>query len=103
MTLKKQFWALSAGALALAACSQPASEESDTVTTQTPETTSERQIVQIDPENDPRVWLEEVEGERALEWVEGQNERTFDRLRGDAPHRHGDERGDASEHREHTQ
>jgi len=25
---------------------------------------------------DPLLWLEEVEGERALEWVEGQNERT---------------------------
>ncbi len=43
----------------------------------------ERDIVQVDPENDPRVWLEEVEGERALEWVEGQNERTFERLQGD--------------------
>lgn len=83
MTMKKQFWAWGAGALALAACSQPATEEGDTVTTDTSETTSERQIVEIDPENDPRIWLEEVEGERALEWVEGQNERTFARLRED--------------------
>ena len=83
MTKMKPFWAMGAGVLALAACSQPASEESDTVTTQTSETSGEREIVQIDPENDPRVWLEEVEGERALEWVEGQNERTFARLRED--------------------
>jgi prolyl oligopeptidase len=83
MTMKTQFWVLGAGALALAACSQPASEESDTVTTDTSQTERERQIVEIDPENDPRVWLEEVEGERALEWVEGQNDRTFERLRED--------------------
>lgn len=43
-----------------------------------------RQIVQIDPSNDPRVWLEEVEGEEAMAWVEGQNERTYERLQGDA-------------------
>lgn len=42
-----------------------------------------RQIVQIDPSNDPRVWLEEVEGEEAMAWVEGQNERTYERLQGD--------------------
>ncbi|MEE2526759.1 prolyl oligopeptidase family serine peptidase [Hyphobacterium sp. HN65] len=44
---------------------------------------AERNIVEIDPANDPRVWLEEVEGEEALAWVEGQNERTFERLTGD--------------------
>lgn len=43
-----------------------------------------RQIVQIDPSNDPRVWLEEVEGEEAMAWVEGQNERAYERLQGDA-------------------
>lgn len=83
MTIRKHVWALSAAALALAACGGPASEEGETVTTETPETTGERQIVEIDPQNDPRVWLEEVEGDRAIEWVEGQNERTFERLRGD--------------------
>ena len=84
MSIRRHIWAVSAGALALAACSQPASEEGDSVTTQTPATGGERQIVQIDPENDPRIWLEEVEGEEALEWVEGQNERTLARLTGDA-------------------
>ncbi len=76
-------WAAGVSVLALAACGQPASEEGNTVTTETSDTGSTRQIVQIDPDNDPRVWLEEVEGEAALEWVEGQNERTFARLQGD--------------------
>ena len=84
MSIRRHIWAVSVGALALAACSQPASEEGESVTTQTPATGGERQIVQIDPQNDPRIWLEEVEGEEALEWVEGQNERTLDRLTGDA-------------------
>ena len=76
-------WAAGASVFALAACGQPASEEGNTVTTETSDTGPARQIVQIDPDNDPRVWLEEVEGEAALEWVEGQNERTFARLQGD--------------------
>lgn len=37
----------------------------------------------VDPDNDPRLWLEEVEGEQALEWVRGQNTRTLSRLAGD--------------------
>ncbi|WP_291842558.1 prolyl oligopeptidase family serine peptidase [Maricaulis sp.] len=79
----RNIWAVSASAAILVACSQPASQESDAVATETPDASTQRQIVEIDPNNDPRVWLEEVEGERALEWVEGQNERTFDRLQGD--------------------
>ncbi len=35
----------------------------------------------IDPADDPFVWLEEVEGERALEWVEAQNDATAAELR----------------------
>ncbi|WP_203290823.1 prolyl oligopeptidase family serine peptidase [Maricaulis parjimensis] len=76
-------WAAGASVFALAACGQPASEEGNAVTTDTDQTGTGRQIVQIDPENDPRVWLEEVESEDALAWVEGQNERTFSRLQGD--------------------
>ncbi len=72
-----------AGALLLAACTQPAVDNGDSVTPETPAAGTGRQIVQIDPENDPRLWLEEVEGEPALAWVEEQNERTFDRLQGD--------------------
>ena len=36
----------------------------------------------IDPADDPFVWLEEVEGERALAWVETQNAATAADLRG---------------------
>ncbi|RKQ96002.1 prolyl oligopeptidase family serine peptidase [Maricaulis maris] len=79
----RSIWAVSASAAILAACSQPASQEGDAVATETPDASTQRQIVEIDPNNDPRVWLEEVEGEQALEWVEGQNDRTFARLQGD--------------------
>ncbi|WP_084399346.1 prolyl oligopeptidase family serine peptidase [Henriciella aquimarina] len=34
-------------------------------------------------ETDPYLWLEEVEGERALDWVRGQNERTLEDVRSD--------------------
>lgn len=37
---------------------------------------------------DPRLWLEQVEGERALDWVRKQNERTLKELRSDP--RYGD-------------
>ena len=33
-------------------------------------------------DDDPWLWLEEIEGERALAWVEGQNQRTLDALSG---------------------
>ena len=29
------------------------------------------------PDDDPYLWLEEIEGERALAWVEAENERTL--------------------------
>ncbi|WP_304074479.1 prolyl oligopeptidase family protein [Maricaulis maris] len=83
MKFYQTFWAISASAVILAACTQPASNEGDQLADTTPEAPAERQIVEIDPNNDPRVWLEEVEGEQAIEWVEGQNERTFARLQGD--------------------
>ena len=34
-------------------------------------------------ETDPHLWLEEVEGDRALSWVRSQNDRTLDELQGD--------------------
>ncbi|MDF1769054.1 prolyl oligopeptidase family serine peptidase [Maricaulis sp.] len=83
MRVYRSIWAVTASAAILAACSQPASDEGEDVGSTTTDAPAERQIVQIDPNNDPRVWLEDVEGERALEWVGGQNERTFDRLQGD--------------------
>lgn len=36
---------------------------------------------EIVAEADPNLWLEEVEGDRALEWVEGQNARTLDAIK----------------------
>jgi len=77
-------WIAGVSALALVACEAPVSQEDNNVASDSDSSGSGRQIVQIDPANDPRVWLEEVEGEEALAWVEGQNDRTFDRLQGDA-------------------
>jgi prolyl oligopeptidase len=83
MDLSPKFWAVTASLAMLAACSQPGSEEGAVVNTGTDTDAPEPQVVEIDPENDPRVWLEEVESERSLEWAEGQNARTFARLQDD--------------------
>ena len=71
MRVYRSIWAVTASAAILAACSQPASDEGEDVGSTTTDAPAERQIVQIDPNNDPRVWLEDVEGERALEWGRG--------------------------------
>jgi len=47
---------------------------------QTPETSEETSVT---AQTDPHIWLEEVEGEAALAWVRGQNERTLNLLEGD--------------------
>lgn len=63
--------------LTLAGCS-----EGDTVTSE-PETEAETSEVSltVSPDGeDPNLWLEEVEGERALEWVRAQNARTLEHL-----------------------
>ncbi len=51
----------------------------------TPETkdTAVRETPLIDPNTDPYLWLEEVEGDRALEWVDAQNKDSLARLEGD--------------------
>jgi prolyl oligopeptidase len=72
----------------LIACSPQTQDTNDMTETAGTDVTEDSaaarpEVVQIDPDNDPRIWLEEVEGERAMEWVTGQNERTFDRLQGD--------------------
>ncbi len=64
-------------ALGLAAC-QPASEQTSTMNNETKE--AEPTSINAEPETkntgaDPRLWLEEVEGEKALDWVKGQNKR----------------------------
>ncbi|HAQ34519.1 MAG TPA: S9 family peptidase, partial [Alphaproteobacteria bacterium] len=80
-----------AAAALLAACNpstETADEADDTMNEadagdMTNDAPAERNVVSIDPDNDPRVWLEEVEGEEALDWARSQNERTFARLQGD--------------------
>jgi len=76
----------------LAACaSQPGSDqETGPVVQETTGATTRADIKgafvapSTDPAaEDPRVWLEEVEGERALDWVRGQNERSLGDLQSD--------------------
>ncbi|MEQ9314499.1 MAG: S9 family peptidase, partial [Henriciella sp.] len=61
-------------------------ESATTVTAAETETTEE--LVLPTWQNDPYTWLEEVEGERALAWVRGQNDRTLGELQAD-PHYEG--------------
>ena len=84
--------AISVAALVLAGCGQSSSPQQDTEPvlseTETSQkateesTKTEPQIVQIDPDNDPNIWLEEVEGEDALAWVRAQNERSLEEIGG---------------------
>ncbi|MEE2565533.1 prolyl oligopeptidase family serine peptidase [Hyphobacterium marinum] len=89
MTFHRHWLAAAAVCVLAAACSAPETDEdtsADMDTAADMDTGTEepvREIVEIDPENDPRLWLEEVDGERALEWARGQNERTFARLQDD--------------------
>ncbi|HBJ92091.1 prolyl oligopeptidase family serine peptidase [Ponticaulis sp.] len=75
---QKLFTSLAAAALlAVTACSEgdPVAPESDTADTETSVN------VEVDPNGeDPNIWLEEVEGERALDWVRAQNDRTLGHL-----------------------
>ncbi|MBW2368556.1 MAG: hypothetical protein JRH15_11800 [Deltaproteobacteria bacterium] len=38
----------------------------------------------VDPMNDPHLWLEEIEGDKALAWVTDENQRTIKRLTDDS-------------------
>lgn len=71
---------LSAMVLTFAGCT---TQETTPMTETTPEIVQEAaspQIVEIDPDNDPNVWMEEVEGEEALSWVRAQNERSLAKI-----------------------
>ena len=61
--------------LGLGACSQ-----GDSVST-TPETPAPTKTPTEAAAGDPYLWMEEVEGERALEWVNSQNDRSLDHLK----------------------
>ncbi|MCW5725559.1 MAG: S9 family peptidase [Maricaulaceae bacterium] len=86
--MNKTLWtaAASAAALALAACGEqtPYAPPADDGAAMDAAPAAERRIVEIDPDNDPRVWLEEVEGEEALNWARAENQRAYERLQGDA-------------------
>ncbi len=41
-------------------------------------------VAMTDANGDPNTWLEDTHGERALSWVQAENERTLARLKGDA-------------------
>ncbi|PWE18555.1 S9 family peptidase [Marinicauda salina] len=75
-----------AAVLALAACEPPAEEDAD-VTAETETDASEMSGAElnaaIQAEETPLVWLEEVEGERALEFARSMNERSLGRLQAD--------------------
>lgn len=71
--MRKTLTAIAAVTL-LAACSQaPATPVDNTEQTDTDVTTDAQQTAATDP----LIWMEEVEGERALNWVETQNERSL--------------------------
>ncbi|MEQ8557888.1 MAG: prolyl oligopeptidase family serine peptidase [Henriciella sp.] len=85
----KRFLLAGAAILAAAACQSTtdetqAAEEADTaVTTAQTDVATDADIALPTGENDPYLWLEEVEGERALDWVRAQNERTLGALQSD--------------------
>jgi len=81
-------FATMAAAMLLAAACQSAPEtdltNEETEATVTPaDEMSASDMVLPTGENDPNLWLEEVEGERALDWVRAQNERTLGALQAD--------------------
>ena len=76
--MRASYIVLTALALTIAGCTpQETSSMSDTAAE-----AIGPQIVEIDPDNDPNVWMEEVEGEEALSWVRAQNERSLAQVTG---------------------
>jgi prolyl oligopeptidase len=78
---------LALGALVLSACSQDNSDttgNADMMDKAAGEAPAEEMMAKdIKMEDDPYLWLEEVEGEDALTWVRGQNERSLGELESD--------------------
>ena len=71
--MRASFLTISALALTLAGCVQ----QEPTVMSETEPAEVVSKIVEIDPDNDPNVWMEEVLGEEALSWVRSQNDRSL--------------------------
>ena len=76
--MRPSYIVISALALAIAGCE---TQEPTSMPDTAPEAIGP-QIVEIDPGNDPNVWMEEVEGEEALSWVRAQNERSLAEVAG---------------------
>ena len=71
--MRASFITISALALTLVGCAQ----QEPTVMSETEPAPALSKIVEIDPDNDPNVWMEEVLGEEALSWVRSQNDRSL--------------------------
>ena len=67
-------------AVVLVACSTTKTPETQLAEMQTP---AEAAPAKAATEDDPYLWLEEVEGEQALDWVRKQNARTLEQLQAD--------------------
>lgn len=80
MELLRATWITSITLLGLSACSTQGTDESTAIAVSAVTTT---QISTAASAQDPYLWLEEVEGEQALDWVRSQNERTLAQLQAD--------------------
>ncbi len=70
-----------AGLIAVAGCGG-SNESTDQETSVNPTEQNVAETVSQDAGTDPHIWLEEVEGEEALTWVRGHNERSLDKITG---------------------
>ncbi len=76
-------WIVGAATLAITACSPSTETEGPMTKTETADSPAETQMVE-QTEGDSRIWLEEVTGEKPLNWVRGENERSLARLEQDS-------------------
>ncbi len=90
MTIKSSRYVISSlalGALVLSACSQDdtdTAKEAEMMDMTASEAPAEEMMAKDDmAHDDPYLWLEEVEGEKALAWVRSQNERSLGELESD--------------------
>ena len=79
----RKFLLASLGAIALAACTTPATTETSLAETDTPAAGADMTEAAPAAAEDPYLWLEEVEGEEALSWVRAQNDRSLAELKAD--------------------
>lgn len=70
-------------ALLATACSRPPETPANRDQAMDEPAAAAEDRVHIDPDDDPRIWLERVDSEAALAWAREQNDRTYARLRDD--------------------